>query len=73
MTVTECAKRLGKTVKFVSLGLQQGKFPWGVAVESGRNARGKTYDYYINEVALEKWLVGEITVIELRGTNYDFH
>ena len=55
MLVSEAAKKLGMNVQTLRLGLQQGLFPFGVAIHTSQNR----YTYYINETRFEKYIAGE--------------
>ncbi len=52
MTVQEAAKIMGVTPRFLQMGLQYGKFPFGVAVKM------KRYSYYINRKQFEDYMNG---------------
>lgn len=54
MLVSEAAKRLDMNVQTLRLALQQGLFPFGVAVKTSENR----YTYAIFEKRLEKYLEG---------------
>lgn len=54
MLVEEAAKMLNLSTQTLRLGLQQDKFPFGIAIKTS----SKRYTYYINEEALEKYLKG---------------
>lgn len=43
LTTKEAARLMGVPEQFVRVGLQLGKFPWGVALK-----RSSRYTYYIN-------------------------
>lgn len=51
-TVEEVAHFLGKPAQFVRLGLQQGRFPFGVAVRG----TGGRYSYLIPKRKFQRWL-----------------
>lgn len=54
MTVQEAAKRMGVTPRYIHMGLQSGRLPFGTAVKmEGR------WSYYINRTRFEKWMTGE--------------
>lgn len=55
MLVSDAAKKLGMNTQTLRLALQQGLFPFGVAVHTSENR----FTYYINETRLEKYLDGE--------------
>ena len=61
MLVSEAAKKLGMNVQTLRLGLQQGLFPFGVAIKTSENR----YTYKIFTERLEKYLGGE----DLRNEN----
>ena len=54
MRPEDAARIMGKPAQFVRYGLQQGRFPWGVAVKGKKN-----YSYWINEKAFRKAMEGE--------------
>ena len=54
MLVSEAAKKLGMNTQTLRLALQQGLFPFGVAVKTSENR----YTYKIFENRLEKYLKG---------------
>lgn len=54
MTVPEAAKIMGVSPQFLRLGIQEGSFPFGVAVKFS-----KKWSYYINPAAFEKYIRGE--------------
>ncbi len=49
LTIKEAAELLGAPEQLVRVGLQQGMFPWGVAMK-----RSSRYTYYINAVKFEE-------------------
>lgn len=53
--VKEASELLEVSEQGLRLGLQQGVFPFGVAVKHTRN-----YEYYIYKTRLEKYLKGEL-------------
>ena len=53
LTVKETADRMGVPPQLLRMGLQQGKFPFGVAVKM------KRWAYYINRAAFDRWIKGE--------------
>lgn len=55
MLVSEAARKLGMNTQTLRLALQQGLFPFGVAVHTSENR----YTYYINETRLEKYILGQ--------------
>lgn len=55
MLPEEAAKRLGMSTQTLRLALQQGLFPFGVAVRTSQ----KRYTYKIFETRLEKYLEGD--------------
>ena len=59
ITVSDAAKILGKTDKTIRLGLQQGLFPWGVAVQTSQS--GFSYVIYPK---MFKDMVGDIQLEE---------
>lgn len=54
VTTKEAASRLDISEQGLRLGLQQNVFPFGVAVQHGKN-----YEYYIFKKRLERYLEGE--------------
>lgn len=56
ITIKQAAELLGVSQQFLRIGLQQGKFPFGIAVKTSRNR----YTYYINSTQFVKYLSGEI-------------
>ena len=58
MSVKEAAQQLGVTVVHMRKGIEQGVYPFGVAVKGGRGERNK---YIIFRRRFEKWLNGELT------------
>lgn len=54
MLVSDAAKKLGMNTQTLRLALQQGLFPFGVAVKTSENR----YTYKIFENRLEKYLKG---------------
>ena len=56
MLVSDAAKQLGMNTQTLRLALQQGKFPFGVAVKTSENR----YTYKIFEKRLEKYLEGQL-------------
>lgn len=54
MLVSEAAKELGMNTQTLRLGLQQDKFPFGVAIRTSENR----YTYYVNRNRLERYLGG---------------
>lgn len=57
MIVSEAAKQLGMNPQTLRLGLQQGCFPFGTAIQTSQHR----FTYFINEKALEKYLDGDLT------------
>jgi hypothetical protein len=55
MLVETAARELGMSAQSLRLALQQGLFPFGVAVKTSE----KRYTYYINPKRLSKYLEGE--------------
>lgn len=55
MLVSDAAKKLGMNTQTLRLALQQGLFPFGVAVHTSDNR----YTYYINEERFEKYIHGD--------------
>jgi len=53
--IKEASKKLNISEQGLRLALQQGVFPFGVAVKHTRN-----YEYYIYKTRLEKYLKGEL-------------
>jgi hypothetical protein len=58
MLVETAARELGMSAQSLRLALQQGLFPFGVAVKTSP----KRYTYYINPKRLHKYLEGEDNV-----------
>lgn len=56
LTVNDAAKQMGVTGDLLREALKQDKFPFGVAVKME-----KRWAFYINPVAFEKYLSGELT------------
>lgn len=56
ITIKQAAELLGVSQQFLRIGLQQGKFPFGVAVKTSPSR----YTYYINSTQFVKYLSGEI-------------
>ena len=54
LTVKEAAAKMGVTPRFVHMGLQHQRLPFGVAVKMD-----KRWSYHINPARFEKWLQGE--------------
>jgi hypothetical protein len=54
MLVEHAAKKLGMNTQTLRLALQQGLFPFGVAIKTSENR----YTYYINSARLEQYLKG---------------
>ena len=54
MLVSDAAKKLGMNTQTLRLALQQGLFPFGVAVKTSENR----YTYYINRTRLESYMEG---------------
>ena len=54
MLVSEAAKKLNMNTQTLRLALQQGLFPFGVAVKTSENR----FTYYINPTRLERYLEG---------------
>ncbi len=50
MTVQEAARIMGVTPRFLQMGLQYSKFPFGTAVKM------KRWAYYINRQQFEAWM-----------------
>ena len=57
MTVNEVAKLLGKSPLTIRVGLQQGVFPFGVALKT-REGR-KNYTYVIYPEKVKEFIVGQ--------------
>lgn len=55
MTVTECAKLLGKSPQFVRVGLQRNILPFGYAIKMST-----VWTYHISEVKVYEYLGKEI-------------
>lgn len=58
MTVKLAAKLMRKSVKFVALGLQEGRFPWGYAVQTSPNK----WTYFISTVKFTEYTGIEVPV-----------
>mgnify|MGYP000949371098 CR=1 FL=1 len=56
ISLPEAAEMMGVPPQLLRVGLQQQKFPWGVAIKMKKN-----YAYYINKQQFMKWLRGEVT------------
>ena len=54
MLVSDAAKKLGLNTQTLRLALQQGRFPFGEAIQTSE----KRYVYYINEKRLDLYLEG---------------
>lgn len=54
MLVSEAAKKLGMNTQTLRIALQQGKFPFGVAIKTSEHR----FTYYINEEQLKRYLEG---------------
>ncbi len=54
MLVSDAAKKLGLNTQTLRLALQQGRFPFGEAIQTSENR----YVYYINEKRLNLYLEG---------------
>ena len=52
ITIAEAAQKMGVPEQFLRIGLQRGKFDFGVALQMS----GKRYTYYINEEKFERYL-----------------
>ena len=66
MLVSEAAKKLGLNTQTLRLALQQGRFPFGEAIQTSE----KRYVYYINEKRLDLYLEGrDLDVGYERNTN----
>lgn len=57
MTVNDVAKLLGKSPLTIRVGLQQGIFPFGVALKTREDRKNYTYVIYPNKV---KEFLGEL-------------
>lgn len=55
MLVSEAAKKLGMSTQTLRMALQQGLFPFGVAIKTSENR----YTYKIFDNRLEKYLEGD--------------
>lgn len=64
MLPEEAAKKLGMSTQTLRLALQQGLFPFGVAVKTSK----KRYTYAIFEKRLEKYLEGIDVENEAKST-----
>ena len=60
MPVSEAAELLGMNPQLLRLGLQQGRFPFGVGVEM------EQWAYYINTERFIKYMIGETLHFETR-------
>lgn len=54
--IAEASKILDISPQMLRIGLQRGLFPFGVAIQG----KSKSYRYYINGKALEKYIDGEM-------------
>lgn len=54
VSVVECAKMLNMTEQKLRKGLQQGVFPFGVAIQTGE----KRYTYWVSRPRLERYIRG---------------
>ena len=54
ITVKEAAEIMGVTPRYIHLGLQLGKFPFGTAIKID-----KRWSYYINAERFRKYMAGE--------------
>ena len=50
MTVNEVAEKLGTSPLTVRVGLQQGLFPFGVALKTNENRKNYTYVFFPEKV-----------------------
>ncbi|MFM1572610.1 hypothetical protein EQF93_02555 [Helcococcus ovis] len=55
VNIKEASEKLNISEQALRLALQQGVFPFGVAVKHPKN-----YEYYIYKIRLEKYLKGEL-------------
>lgn len=53
LTIQQAAKIMGVTPRFLHLGLQHNKFPFGAAVKMD-----KRWSYYINAERFQKYIEG---------------
>lgn len=51
--VQDASAIMGVTPRFLQMGLQQGRFPFGVGVEMS------AWAYYINTERFIRWMIGE--------------
>jgi hypothetical protein len=61
ITVEQAARQMGVPIRFLHLGLQHNKFPFGTAIK-GR----KRWSYYINRARFDKWMAGDDMVEEVK-------
>lgn len=54
VTVTEAAKRMGKSEQFVRVCIQRGLLPIGIAVKTSKS--GKNFNYYISPKLLDEYI-----------------
>lgn len=54
LTIAEAAKRMGVNPRFLHMGLQHNRFPFGTAVKMD-----KRWSYYINAERFRRWMAGE--------------
>lgn len=62
INIRDAARKLGVSDNFVRMGLQQGRLPFGIAVNTTPKtptSRGR-WVYYINKKALDKYIKGEL-------------
>ena len=55
MLVSEAAKKIGMSTQTLRLALRQGKFDFGVAIQTSP----KRYTYYINSNRLNEYIKGK--------------
>lgn len=62
ITIAEASKRLGVSRMFLREGLKQGRFSFGTAVQTSKATPTKkgNWVFYINKIAFERYLKGEV-------------
>ncbi|ERT59652.1 MULTISPECIES: hypothetical protein [Megasphaera] len=58
ISIAEAAKRMGKSMPFVRIGLQRGLLPFGEAFKT--DEKNTRYNYHINAAKFEKYMRGEL-------------
>ena len=67
MLVSEAAKKLNMNTQTLRLALQQGLFPFGVAIKTSEHR----FTYYINPTRLERYLEGRYEQETIDWNNCD--